>query len=72
MEVKELYKDYLTTHFSTGHKIRIDKKTYERYFRYFKLNYENYLPKNKNARIVDLGCGIGHFLFYLKKSNYTM
>jgi len=71
MEVKELYKDYLTTHFSTGHKIRIDKKTYERYFRYFKLNYENYLPKNKNARIVDLGCGIGHFLFYLKKSNYT-
>lgn len=32
--------------------------------------YGRYLPKNKNAKILDIGCGMGQFLWYLKKKNY--
>ena len=33
--------------------------------------YDPYLPKNKNARILDFGCGVGHFLYFLKKMGYN-
>ena len=71
MEIREQYENYLTTHFSTGHRIKFDRKEYDRYYRYFKKNYERYLPKEKDSPILDLGCGTGHFLYYLKKQKYT-
>lgn len=71
MEIKKQYENYLTTHFSTGHKIKFDKSEYEKYYRYFKKNYENYLPEKKDSLILDLGCGTGHFLYYLKKQKYS-
>jgi 2-polyprenyl-3-methyl-5-hydroxy-6-metoxy-1,4-benzoquinol methylase len=33
--------------------------------------YGPYLPKNKDARILDFGCGMGHFLYFLKKMSYS-
>lgn len=33
--------------------------------------YKNFLPPNKNAKILDIGCGMGHFLYFLKKEGYT-
>jgi len=71
MEIKKQYENYLTTHFSTGHNIKFNKKEYELYYRYFKKNYNQYLPKKKDSLILDLGCGIGHFLYYLKKQRYS-
>ena len=35
------------------------------------LNYSPYLPKDKNARILDLGCGSGLLLEYLDFKGYT-
>jgi SAM-dependent methyltransferase len=29
------------------------------------------LPKDKTARILDIGCGMGHFLSFLKEKGYT-
>lgn len=33
--------------------------------------YGPYLTKNKDARILDFGCGMGHFLYFLKKMSYS-
>lgn len=39
--------------------------------KYIKRNYLRYLPKDKNARILDLGCGMGHYIYALKKIGYS-
>lgn len=33
--------------------------------------YRKFLPANKNAKILDLGCGMGHFLYFLHVEGYT-
>ena len=35
-----------------------------------KINYKPLLPKDKNASILDLGCGYGRILSYLQKDGY--
>jgi len=37
----------------------------------YDLNLATLLPSNRKARILDFGCGMGHFLLYLKHSGYT-
>lgn len=38
--------------------------------KYMVRNYLKYLPKDKNAHILDLGCGMGHYIYALKKMGY--
>jgi 2-polyprenyl-3-methyl-5-hydroxy-6-metoxy-1,4-benzoquinol methylase len=33
--------------------------------------YEDYMPVNKDSRILDIGCGKGYFLYYLCKRGYS-
>jgi 2-polyprenyl-3-methyl-5-hydroxy-6-metoxy-1,4-benzoquinol methylase len=35
-----------------------------------KRNFLKFLPKDKNSRILDVGCGIGKFLYFLEKFGY--
>jgi 2-polyprenyl-3-methyl-5-hydroxy-6-metoxy-1,4-benzoquinol methylase len=37
---------------------------------YFKKNYLPYMPADKNALIVDVGCGIGAFLIFARNQGY--
>lgn len=67
--MKQYYKNYLSNHFCTD--INRNAKDFEVYRKYFRKNYLKSLPKNKNARIADIGCGMGHFLYFLKKEGYT-
>jgi len=46
-------------------------KQYKIYENYYRKNILNYLPSDKNAKIIDLGCGLGHCLYFLKSNNYT-
>lgn len=46
-------------------------KTYKRYYQFFRYNYKKHLPKDKNAKIVDMGCGIGETVNSLKRLGYT-
>lgn len=39
--------------------------------RYFEANFFTFLPKDKNAHILDIGCGAGYFLQYLEFKGYT-
>jgi 2-polyprenyl-3-methyl-5-hydroxy-6-metoxy-1,4-benzoquinol methylase len=34
------------------------------------LNYHQLLPANRDARVLDIGCGTGHFLFWLRELGY--
>jgi len=35
-----------------------------------KRNFLKFLPKDRNSRILDAGCGTGKFLYFLKKCGY--
>lgn len=71
---KKNYRDYLYGNYSehlinnlvTGNLI----KEREMIIKYFRKNYLPYLPKNKNCRILDLGCGMGNYLLAAKKCGY--
>ncbi|MBL8013664.1 MAG: class I SAM-dependent methyltransferase [Candidatus Omnitrophica bacterium] len=37
---------------------------------YFRRDYKSVMPSRKDAAILDVGCGAGHFLYYLKTDGY--
>ncbi|MGQ0644931.1 MAG: class I SAM-dependent methyltransferase [Elusimicrobiota bacterium] len=44
---------------------------YPRTAKKFHWYFEEHLPRGKSARILDVGCGAGHFLYYLMQEGYT-
>ena len=63
----KLYSKYLTTHpFYTNEPFNAEGS-----FRFIEKNYLPFLPSSKNAKILDIGCGLGHFLSYVKQKGYT-
>ena len=63
----KVYNNYLTTHpFYSSNPLNLEGS-----FRFFHANYLKFLPVDKTARILDIGCGIGHFLAYVKNNNYN-
>lgn len=60
------YKEDLLSNMVTGN---IEKE--KRYLlKYVKRNYEKYLPKDKKCKILDVGCGLGYYIWCLKKLGY--
>lgn len=55
------YKANLTNKF-----IPINRQ-YEVYENYYRKNVLKHLPLNKSAKIIDLGCGLGHFFYIFFK-----
>jgi len=47
------------------------KEEYELTIALFKKNYSRYLPSDKNAKILELGCGQGLFAYFLQREGYT-
>ena len=46
-------------------------KDYEHYRKIRRHRFMRFLPQDKDARIIDLGCGGGHFLYFLQKEGYS-
>jgi 2-polyprenyl-3-methyl-5-hydroxy-6-metoxy-1,4-benzoquinol methylase len=44
----------------------------DRLIRNYDRNYSDVLPANRDARILDLGCGMGHLLYYLSRKGYEL
>ena len=44
---------------------------FESVSRHYAFNYLRFLPQDRNAPILEIGCGMGHFLFFLKEQGYT-
>lgn len=66
----DIYDKYISTRFGYIHKTDQIEREYKIYYRYFKKNYLKHLPKDKDARILDVGCGLGHFLYFLESEGY--
>lgn len=66
-EKTELYTRYITTHFG---KIHLETQDFNIHNQYFRKNYLKCLPSDKNAKILDIGCGMGHFLNFLEIEGY--
>lgn len=63
----KVYDNYLTTHpYYLANALNLDLS-----FSIYNANYLKFLPVDKTARILDIGCGIGHFLAYVKNNNYN-
>jgi len=60
--------DYLNSIYKYVNDLSV--KEFERMAKFYQYYYNGLLPENKNARILDLGCGTGHFLYFLDKKGY--
>ncbi len=67
--VSELYGRYMSTGY--GAVVGCSPKEYEFQTRYFAKNHGRHLPEAKDSVILDVACGVGHFLYYAQKSGYT-
>jgi predicted TPR repeat methyltransferase len=59
-------------YFESGYKYTniLTKKGYENAYIEYDSLYGKILPNDRNAAILDVGCGTGYFLYYLKKRAY--
>ncbi len=65
--MKEIYDNYYK------HFVRLNadsKKMFDGVADTYLFWYQKFLPSNKNANILDIGCGMGHFLYLLKREGY--
>lgn len=70
MEDREkLFEEYFNSIYARSNTFAIEE--YENTAMEFDCHYGNFLPADKSAPIIDIGCGTGHFLYYLKKKGYT-
>jgi 2-polyprenyl-3-methyl-5-hydroxy-6-metoxy-1,4-benzoquinol methylase len=47
------------------------KSEFELYAKKAKKTFLTFLPLKKSAKIIDVACGAGHFLYFLKREGYT-
>lgn len=66
--MKEIYDQYHSYFLKSN---APTKKAFDSVSESYSFFYKKFLPKEKNVRILDLGCGMGHFLNFLKKEGYT-
>ncbi len=69
MEKQEQYDEYFDAVFSNSNKFT--EAEYLDHAKNFDQVYSSYMPRDKNASILDVGCGGGHFLYYLKTKGYN-
>lgn len=67
----QIFDRYIDSLFNSCHDQDRIIKEYRQYTKYFRKNYAKYLPTDRNAKILEIGCGMGHFLYFLQKEGYT-
>ena len=67
--MKERFENYAANHL--GIDFRFDKNEYDLISDGYYEIYKQFLPESRSSRILDIGCGTGHFLYLLKKMGYT-
>ncbi len=43
---------------------------YEAFRRFYRVNYSSWLPTDRQSRVIDVGCGAGHCLYFLQKEGF--
>lgn len=65
----DLYRGYVSHNLSRIY--RSSEREYETYLRYFRKNYLRFLPGDKTTPILDIGCGLGHCLYFFLREGFT-
>ena len=65
---ERLYRAYLSTHLGTYRPVT--RTGLERDRQLFRALYRMFLPASKDAQILEVGCGTGSFLFFLREEGY--
>jgi len=63
------YASYVTACWSRAHVSSPEE--YRLFSEYAARRFHRFLPEDRNARILDLACGAGHFLFHLQAQGYA-
>lgn len=66
---EKIYSKYVSNHVSQLHG-EIDLKKIEKQFPVWDQYYGRHLPSNKNINILEIGCGEGGLLYYLRNRGY--
>jgi|SRR3989344_6852694 len=67
MDDNQIFQKYITTQYGKIHDFDSELKTVRRLYR------RNFLPlmsKDRGVKILDLGCGMGHLLYFLEQEGY--
>jgi len=65
---KRAYRSYYETHFGMYHTLSVEG--YELYRTLYRTRHRDVLPRDKNAKILDVACGTGHHVYFLRKEGY--
>ncbi len=69
--MKELFDNYYEEAFSQSKSQRLDLHSFELAAKKFRWNYRHFFQElPKDVAILDYGCGIGQFLYFLKKEGF--
>ena len=66
---KIIYREYTTLVYHPM--IDLSKEAYRLRAKAFRQRFSNILPTDKDAAILDIGCGVGFFLWFLQKNGFT-
>ena len=69
-EDKKFYQSYVTTHINSRKSLP-KAQDLSKNSGAFKQHFGHLIPKNKNAKILDLGCGYGIFVWWLHQNGYS-
>lgn len=65
-----LYQDIICKKYLSSGFERFNSQNFEIVSKSYELNYNELIACSQDAKIIDIGCGMGHFLYYLKKQGY--
>src|SRR5437762_12431311 len=65
----KLNTSYVSTHLGRNRSTSPDQL--ESYARHYEKVFLPHLPADRKSQVLEIGCGLGHFLYFLKKQGYN-
>ena len=66
---KRVYESYVSTWWRFTH--TLTEEEYKHQSRVWRRRLSSFLPEDKDAKMIDLACGSGHFLYFIQNQGYT-